>query len=216
MMPDLKYYDDKFPYSHDMVLHINGVDNSIGKHSYGIELINRFHYDPMASFHIGRFCAIAHTTFYLGGSKPYDAITTAFFMPKFFSKSDFFHAENTKKVDSSKNKIVLGHDVWVGNNSTIMHGVSIGNGAIIAANSHVVKSVPSYAIVGGNPAKVIALRFSREVIVLLNELAWWELDDDIINQVIPILKSKPTVAMINGLIADMQGLNRTNNLHDYS
>lgn len=50
------------------------------------------------------------------------------------------------------------------------------------------------------------------MIDLLNELAWWELDDDIINQIIPTLKSKPTIAMINGLIADMQGLNRTNNL----
>lgn len=159
MTPDLTYYDDKFPYSRDIVLHINGVNNSIGKHSYGIELINRFHYDPAASFHIGRFCALARTTFYLGGSKSYDALTTAFFMPKFFSKSDFLDAVNEKGVDLNRNNIVLGHDVWVGNNSTIMHGVSVGNGVIIAANAHVVKSVPDYAIVGGILRKLLHLDF---------------------------------------------------------
>jgi virginiamycin A acetyltransferase len=63
-----------------------------------------------------------------------------------------------------------------------MSGVKIGNGAVIAANSHVVKDVPDYAIVGGNPAKIIKYRFSETQIEKLLSIKWWEWSDEKINE----------------------------------
>lgn len=76
-----------------------------------------------------------------------------------------------------KGQILIGNDVWIGNDVTILGGVRIGNGAVVAAGSVVVKDVPPYAIVGGNPAKVIRYRFSQETIQKLQRIAWWNWDE---------------------------------------
>ena len=68
---------------------------------------------------------------------------------------------------------MIGNDVWIGYDALIMPGVNVGNGAIIAARSVVTGDVPAYAIVGGNPAKVIRYRFDDDTITRLNNLAWW-------------------------------------------
>jgi virginiamycin A acetyltransferase len=75
-----------------------------------------------------------------------------------------------------KGDTVVGNDVWIGYEATIMPGVQIGDGAIIAAKSVVVSHVPPYAIVGGNPAKLIRKRFAEDVINTLLEIAWWNWD----------------------------------------
>lgn len=80
-----------------------------------------------------------------------------------------------------KGDTVIGNDVWIGQHVTLMPGVKIGNGAIIAANSTVVKEVPAYTIVGGNPATIIKQRFSNELIERLEQVAWWELPIDVIS-----------------------------------
>ena len=72
----------------------------------------------------------------------------------------------------------IGHDVWIGCNVTILPGVEIGNGVIVAAGSIVIKSIPPYAIVGGNPAKFIKWRFTKEQIEKLEETKWYEWDID--------------------------------------
>ena len=77
-----------------------------------------------------------------------------------------------------KGDTVIGNDVWIGQNVTIMPGVKIGDGAIIAANSTVVKSVEPYTIYGGNPAKYIKKRFSDEKIEFLLKLQWWNWDEE--------------------------------------
>jgi virginiamycin A acetyltransferase len=76
----------------------------------------------------------------------------------------------------SKGDIHIGNDVWIGYNATIMAGVTIGDGAIIATNSTVVKDVAPYSVVGGNPAQEIRKRFPEEVIAKLLELKWWDWD----------------------------------------
>lgn len=73
-----------------------------------------------------------------------------------------------------KGDTVIGNDVWIGYQALIMPGVKVGNGAIIASRSVVTSDVPPYAIVGGNPAKVIKTRFTDETIAALENLAWWD------------------------------------------
>jgi virginiamycin A acetyltransferase len=81
-----------------------------------------------------------------------------------------------------KGDTVVGNDVWIGYESTVMPGVTIADGAIVAAKSVVVSDVPPYTIVGGNPAKIIRQRFANEVIAALLELAWWDWSIETISQ----------------------------------
>ncbi|PLZ68532.1 chloramphenicol acetyltransferase, partial [Fischerella thermalis WC344] len=75
-----------------------------------------------------------------------------------------------------KGDTVIGNDVWIGYEAVIMPGVKIGDGAIVAAKSVVVKDVPPYAVVGGNPASLLRQRFPDEIINALLEIAWWNWD----------------------------------------
>ena len=78
---------------------------------------------------------------------------------------------------TSKGNINIENDVWIGAYSTIMSGVKIGNGAVIGASSVVTKDIPPYAIVAGNPAKIIKYRFTEEQIVSLLKIEWWNWDE---------------------------------------
>ncbi|NES04541.1 MAG: CatB-related O-acetyltransferase [Okeania sp. SIO2F4] len=73
-----------------------------------------------------------------------------------------------------KGNTVIGNDVWIGYEATIMPGILVGNGAIIATKSVVTKNVEAYSIVGGNPAKEIRKRFGEEIIKELLEIKWWD------------------------------------------
>lgn len=77
-----------------------------------------------------------------------------------------------------KGQVLIQNDVWIGMNATIMDGVTISNGAVVAANSHVVKDVQPYSIVGGNPAKHIRFRFNEEIIKKLQIIQWWFWDEN--------------------------------------
>ena len=82
---------------------------------------------------------------------------------------------------------IIGNDVWIGQNATILPGVQIGDGAIIGANSVVGSDVAPYTIVVGNPARIVKKRFDEELISLLLRLKWWDKSIDTINSLIPIL-----------------------------
>ena len=77
-----------------------------------------------------------------------------------------------------KGDTVVGSDVWIGQHVTVMPGVSIGDGAIIAANSVVTRDIPPYCIAGGNPCRVIRSRFDEETVDFLLRLRWWDWDAD--------------------------------------
>jgi virginiamycin A acetyltransferase len=86
-----------------------------------------------------------------------------------------------------KGDTVIGNDVWIGQNSTILPGVKIGDGAIIGAESVVGSDVNPYSITAGNPAKFIRKRFDDELIELMLKLKWWDLPIEEINELIPLL-----------------------------
>ena len=121
---------------------------------------------------IGKFCMIASdVTFIMNGANHLsDAITS--FPFAIFGK-DWSNAMEGKEYPN-KGNIVIGNDVWIGYGATIMPGVTIGDGAIVASKSVVTKDVEPYSIVGGNPAKEIRKRFSKEEIKELLELKWWD------------------------------------------
>jgi serine acetyltransferase len=89
-----------------------------------------------------------------------------------------------------KKPIHIGHDVWIGARVFIRDGVKIGNGAVVAAGSVVVKDVPDYAIVGGVPAKIIRYRFSEEMIAELLNLKWWEWPEEKLRKAQPYIAQK--------------------------
>ncbi len=84
------------------------------------------------------------------------------------------------KLYNDTHSLTLGSDIWFGMNSRIKTGVTVGDGAVIAANSYVVSDVPDYAIVGGNPARVIKYRFNEEIISRLKALKWWNMPEDVL------------------------------------
>ena len=88
-----------------------------------------------------------------------------------------------------------------------MSGVTVGHGAVVATNSHVFKDIEPYAIYGGNPAKLIKFRFDKEIIDALLEMKWWELPDEMINKILPLLQQEPTMEIINQINQIIKGGN---------
>jgi len=133
---------------------------------------------------IGKFCAIAaETKFIMTGDHKLDAIST-FPFPIF--GNGWEKAYNVFDLPV-KGDLVVGNDVWFGYSTLIRNGVTIGDGAIIAAGSVVVEDVPAYSIVGGNPAKVIRMRFDDNTIKRLLKISWWNWDIKKINENLKIL-----------------------------
>jgi len=85
---------------------------------------------------------------------------------------------NGLPYDKKRGETIVGSDVWIGDNAIILPSVTIGNGAIVGAGSVVTKNVPDFAIVGGNPAKVLKYRFNENQIEKLNESKWWNWSDE--------------------------------------
>lgn len=155
----------------------------IGKHTYGHPLV--WNEGSNANLYIGNFCSISQNVkILLGGNHRTDWVTT---YPFGHVNTHLFNNFNGLGHPSSKGDVVIGNDVWIGEGSKIMSGVVIGDGAVIANNSHVVKNVEPYSIVGGNPAKLIKYRFTPEQIEKLLQIKWWNWDDGKINVFTPLL-----------------------------
>lgn len=127
---------------------------------------------------IGRYCSIAPGSKLMGNEHPLDRVSThPFTCRDYYNKwaKDKFELElgAVPFKETRRGPLVVGHDVWIGGQVLIRPGVTIGTGAVVAAGSVVVKDVPPYAIVGGNPAKVIRYRFDEETIERLLRLEWW-------------------------------------------
>ncbi len=153
----------------------------IGEYSYGKPEVH----DWGGALKIGKFCSIApNVNILLGGNHNMSAISTYpfwFYHPK-------LAVNNCEHIQ--KSGVEIGNDVWIGFGVTILSGVVIGHGAVIGAGSVVTKNVEPYAIVGGNPAKLIRKRFADETIKKLLESKWWELDIEKIKKLIPLIQAE--------------------------
>ncbi len=107
----------------------------------------------------------------------------------------------------SKGPIEIGSDVWIGTGSSVLSGVHIGNGAVIGANSIVNTDVPDYAIVAGNPAKIIRYRFSEDIIDRLKDIEWYNLDLDTLRKFPDILDTEINMAVLEEFRKGLQQLN---------
>lgn len=178
--------DTKFPLdNYDKLCFLKNVVKNpniiVGDYTYYDDFDNVENFEKNVKYHfdfigdklmIGKFCMIASDVKFImnGANHLTNAITSYPFA--IFGKG--WGKAMDGKSYPQKGDINIGNDVWIGYNATIMAGVTIGDGAIIATNSTVVKDVEPYSIVGGNPAIEIKKRFSEDKITKLLELKWWD------------------------------------------
>lgn len=136
---------------------------------------------------IGKFCALAYDVKFLMGPANHRMGSVSTYP---FSVFGGAWGESTPSHMSQlprKGDIVVGNDVWIGRESLIMPGVKIGDGAIVAARSVVVKDVAPYSIYGGNPAGCIRMRFDEEMVGLLERVRWWDFGKEKLLEWLPVL-----------------------------
>lgn len=135
---------------------------------------------------IGKFCQIAAgVNFTMNGANHQRNCATTYPFYMMGWEQPYPSLENLQ----SKGDTVLGNDVWLGENVTVMPGVKIGDGAIIGKNSTVASDIPPYAVAVGNPARIVRERFDKELTSLLLEFKWWDLPPEEIAEIIPVLTS---------------------------
>lgn len=154
----------------------------IGDFSYGVPTV--FWWREPATLVIGKFCSFSNgVEIFLGGNHRVDWTTTY----PFSHLSHWPEAAHLEGHPATKGDVRIGNDVWVGYKAMILSGVTLGDGAVVGAGAVVSSDVPAYAIVAGNPARVIRLRFSIDIIQRLLEVRWWEWEIGRIRDHIPLL-----------------------------
>lgn len=156
----------------------------VGDYTYYDDFENVYNFEKNVKYHfdfigdkliIGKFCMIASgATFIMNGANhKMDGITA---YPFHIFGNGWEDSAPSSNESPFKGDTIIGNDVWIGANATIMPGIKIGDGAIVATNSTVTKNVAPYSIVGGNPAVEIRKRFSDKKIAELLEMQWWNWD----------------------------------------
>jgi virginiamycin A acetyltransferase len=151
-----------------------------------------------ARLDIGSFCAIAHgATILMPDANHAMAGPSTFPFPIFAGA--WREALPLEELPTpTKGDTMIGPDVWLGTDCLIMPGVTIGPGAVVAARAVVTRDVPPYAVVGGNPARIVRTRYGADDVARLLELAWWEWPLEAITAAIPTL--------VKGTVAELEGL----------
>lgn len=138
---------------------------------------------------IGKFVQIARGCYFITSSANHPMTGFTAYPFRIFRPETFGYKDLPVK------DTVVGNDVWIGHDAAIMPGVKIGHGAIIAARAVVTRDVPPYAVVGGNPAGLIRMRFPDDVIAELIDLAWWDWPVEKIEANLPALESGNLAAL---------------------
>lgn len=146
----------------------------------------------VANATIGAFCSIGYKAIIGGlGRHPTHWASThpAFFSTRRQANASFADRDQFQETE----RVVLGNDVWIGAAAIILDGVTVGDGAIVAAGAVVHKDVPPYAIVGGVPAKVIRFRFSEEIRTRLQKSRWWDWPEVRLREMSPLFRQEAGV-----------------------
>lgn len=151
-----------------------------GPGTYGVPVILSYMHDTTC-VHVGNYSSIGGTIM-LGGQHPTDTVTT---YPHRINMG--LEGAGTDGFPTPTGDTYVGSDVWMGTRSIILSGVTIESGAVIAAGAVVTRDVPAYAIVGGNPARVIRYRHTEEQRAALLEIKWWDWPEDEIREAVPLL-----------------------------
>lgn len=155
----------------------------VGKYTYGYQYLNN---DNIES--IGAFCSIAEGQLVIPNDHRMDWITTSPIASlKQFSFTDKDYM--SEYISGEDRKVVIGNDVWIGARCIIFEGVTIGDGAVIAAGSIIRKDVPPYAVVGGVD-KILRYRFDKDTVNKLLQIQWWNWDDEKIRRNIDLFRDK--------------------------
>ena len=170
-------------YTKDCVCDQNIV---VGDHTYGSPEIIFF--GDQSKLTIGKYCSISENVKIVLNSEHKLCITSYPFYSVKMNKHYKWVDKPDKHYGLSKGDVVIGNDVWIGYNVTILSGVTIGDGAILGLNSTVTKDVPPYTIVAGNPAREIRKRFHREIIEKLLYIQWWNWSDQKVKDNLELMK----------------------------
>ena len=166
---------------------------SIGEHTYGVPGFLEL---GRAGLVIGKYCSIAGGVRISFGDHNLE-------LPSTFPFSAFgqFWPNVPSKVQhhTTKGDVKIGNDVWIGLDAFIGSGVTIGDGAVIGAKAVVVKDVPPYGIVVGNPARVVRYRFMPDIIKDMLKLRWWDLEDEEVDALLPVMLSGDVTAFLSAL-----------------
>jgi acetyltransferase-like isoleucine patch superfamily enzyme len=197
-----KFLKKKLPDTNSLGLKYNVKKSkiSIGQYTYGYKNLNIIEYGNGTNLYIGKFTSIGpgvkifldyggHNTS-LTSSYPFQHLYN-----NIFNGRKYFITNGNNKGD-----VNIGSDVWIGMDVLILNGVTINDGAIIGANSVVTKDVKPYEFVAGNPATHKRYRFDKEIIELLLKIKWWDLDDQKIREIMPILTSQPSKKKLEELV----------------
>lgn len=148
---------------------------------------------------IGRYGSIADgVEIFLGGNHRLDFVTTYPFgaLTELWPEAAGIGGHHVSNGD-----VTIGHDVWLGSGCVILSGVTIGHGAAVAARAVVTKDVPPYAVVGGNPAKLIRMRFEERIVERLLASRWWDLPRQRIAALVPLLQGADVEAFLRAVEA---------------
>jgi hypothetical protein len=147
---------------------------TVGRQSYGLARKNFLLFQPWERVDIGSFCSFAADVALFGGGEHIVNVTSFPLLTKWIDPVGG-HVEA-----GSKGPVRIGNDCWVGYRAIILSGVTVGDGAIVGAGAVVSRDVPPYAVVAGNPARVVGMRFDDATVRRLLAVAWWDWDDETI------------------------------------
>ncbi len=167
-------------------------DDAAGPDAFGANILYHFEFTG-DRLRIGRYCALASgVKFVMNGANHRTAGLSTFPFPIFAPWRGRWDGELDFPV---RGDTVVGNDVWIGYDALVMPGVTIGDGAIVATRSVVTSNVPPYAVVGGNPARVIRQRFDPTTVGRLLQIAWWTWTPELVGEAIPLISQADVDAL---------------------
>ncbi|WP_279597475.1 CatB-related O-acetyltransferase [Methylobacterium sp. J-068] len=169
---------------------------SIGAHTYGCPRILE---PDLASLTIGRFCSIGPNVTIALGNHRTDLVTTYPFkaIAGIVGGGVWAQALSAEPDHVTRGDVVIGDEVWLGANCTVLSGVTIGTGAVVGAGAVVRRDVPPYAIVTGNPAEVVRTRFDDATIARLLRVNWCAWPDERIAEYLPLILSPDIIGFLD-------------------